>query len=110
MGGSLDLGEIDAEAFTGDVFYTRIRRRWYYDVVMTDVDVEGKSVGVEESCQEFNVDKTIVDSGLYFEMFVIVRLCLSVCVARLSMLFCMYVCFLCVCVCVCLCVSVSVSV
>ena len=30
---------------------------------MTDVDVEGTSVGVESSCQEFNTDKTIVDSG-----------------------------------------------
>jgi len=63
MGGSLDLGEIDATAFEGPVFFTRIRRRWYYDVVMTDVDVEGQSVGVEKSCQEFNIDKTIVDSG-----------------------------------------------
>ena len=62
-------GEIDFTAFTGPVHYTRIRREWYYDVVMTDVDVEGTSVGVEESCQEFNMDKTIVDSGESFPFF-----------------------------------------
>ena len=57
------VGEIDPSAYTGDIYYTRIRRQWYYDVVMTDVDVEGRSLGVEESCREFNKDKTIVDSG-----------------------------------------------
>jgi len=63
MGGSLDLGELDQTSFSGSIFYTPLHRRWYYDVLLTNVDIGGSSVGVAESCQEFNHDKTIVDSG-----------------------------------------------
>lgn len=38
-----------------------IRRKWFYEVVMTALSLQGKEVSMP--CVKFNTDKTIVDSG-----------------------------------------------
>nr|XP_002740155.2 PREDICTED: beta-secretase 1-like [Saccoglossus kowalevskii] len=61
MGGTMTVGGIDEELYTGSIFYSHIRKQWYYEVVITDMEVDGKSL--EMDCKEYNFDKTIVDSG-----------------------------------------------
>ncbi|CAL8108296.1 unnamed protein product [Calicophoron daubneyi] len=46
---------------SGSVYYTPVRQKWYYEIVMIDILVQAESVISE--CKELNFDKTIVDSG-----------------------------------------------
>ncbi|CAH1797694.1 unnamed protein product [Owenia fusiformis] len=61
MGGSMVIGAIDPDLYKGEIFYTPLRKEWYYEVVVTDIQVEGHSLAMD--CKEYNFDKTIVDSG-----------------------------------------------
>lgn len=61
MVGSLILGGIDESLYTGTITYVPIYKEWYYEVVITDIDVGDASL--EMDCKEYNFDKTIVDSG-----------------------------------------------
>jgi len=57
----LAVGGLDASAFPENILYTPIIREMYYEVVIADIDVEGKSLGVP--CGVYNTRRTIVDSG-----------------------------------------------
>ena len=52
---------MDDDLYKGDMLYTPIVKKWYYEVVITDMSVNGISLGVH--CKKYNYDKTIVDSG-----------------------------------------------
>ena len=47
--------------YKGDLLYTPIVKKWYYEVIVTDIAVNGISLGF--NCKKYNYDKTIVDSG-----------------------------------------------
>ncbi|XP_041373321.1 beta-secretase 1-like [Gigantopelta aegis] len=61
MSGTMVMGDISPDLYTGEVLYTPIYKEWYYEVVITDVHVAGTSLSLD--CKEYNFDKTIVDSG-----------------------------------------------
>ncbi|CAL1533177.1 unnamed protein product [Lymnaea stagnalis] len=61
MEGSLIFGGVIESLSRGPILYTPIIKQWYYEVVLTDIKVSGKSLKMK--CKEFNFDKTIVDSG-----------------------------------------------
>ena len=55
------FGDLDEELYKGDMLYTPVVKKWYYEVIITDIAVNGVSLGV--NCKKYNYDKTIVDSG-----------------------------------------------
>lgn len=59
--GTLVLGAIEQTLYTGIMLYTPVIKQWYYEVVITDISVDGSSLGFE--CDNYNKDRTIVDSG-----------------------------------------------
>ncbi|XP_022090790.1 beta-secretase 1-like [Acanthaster planci] len=59
--GTMTIGGVDRGLYTGTVWYTPIRKDWYYEVIILDIEVENRSLGLD--CKEYNFDKTIVDSG-----------------------------------------------
>jgi len=59
--GHMAVGGIDSTSFEGEMFYTPIVREMYYEVVIADLDVGGKSLNIP--CGVFNNKRTIVDSG-----------------------------------------------
>ncbi|RUS87731.1 hypothetical protein EGW08_004477 [Elysia chlorotica] len=61
LDGSLILGGIDPNMTKSEIFYTPIYKQWYYEVVLTDIEVGENSLDLD--CKEYNFDKTIVDSG-----------------------------------------------
>ncbi|XP_048756417.2 beta-secretase 1-like [Ostrea edulis] len=61
MGGSITFGGVDPVLHSGPVYYTNIHKQWYYEVVIVDMEVDGKSINLD--CKEYNFPKTIVDSG-----------------------------------------------
>ena len=52
---------MDEDLYKGDMLYTPIVKKWYYEVIITDISVNGNSLGI--NCKKYNYDKTIVDSG-----------------------------------------------
>ncbi|KAK1790120.1 hypothetical protein P4O66_013957, partial [Electrophorus voltai] len=61
VGGSMIIGGIDPSLYVGDVWYTPIRREWYYEVIIVRIEVNGQDLNMD--CKEYNYDKSIVDSG-----------------------------------------------
>ncbi|KAK4473750.1 hypothetical protein MN116_002618 [Schistosoma mekongi] len=43
------------------VYYTPIRKAWYYEIILTDLLIDKQSL--VDNCKELNVYKTIIDSG-----------------------------------------------
>ncbi|MEQ2165076.1 Beta-site APP-cleaving enzyme, partial [Goodea atripinnis] len=58
VGGSMIVGGVDSSLYVGELWYTPIRREWYYEVII---------VRIELTCivcaLQYNYDKSIVDSG-----------------------------------------------
>ncbi|KAM5246440.1 beta-secretase 1 isoform 6-T6 [Ctenodactylus gundi] len=61
VGGSMIIGGIDHSLYTGSIWYTPIRREWYYEVIIVRVEINGQDLKMD--CKEYNYDKSIVDSG-----------------------------------------------
>uniref|UniRef100_A0A3B4BPE8 Beta-secretase 1 n=1 Tax=Pygocentrus nattereri TaxID=42514 RepID=A0A3B4BPE8_PYGNA len=61
VGGSMIIGGIDPSLYVGEVWYTPIRREWYYEVIIVRIEVNGQDLNMD--CKEYNYDKSIVDSG-----------------------------------------------
>lgn len=61
VAGTMVFGEVDEELYEGDLLYTPVVKKWYYEVVITDIAVGGESLNLD--CKKYNYDKTIVDSG-----------------------------------------------
>merc|ERR1719494_1486555 len=61
VAGTMVFGDLDEELYKGDMLYTPIVKKWYYEVIITDITVNGEPLGLD--CKKYNYDKTIVDSG-----------------------------------------------
>uniref|UniRef100_A0A8B9TKK2 Beta-secretase 1 n=1 Tax=Anas platyrhynchos TaxID=8839 RepID=A0A8B9TKK2_ANAPL len=61
VGGSMIIGGIDRSLYVGDIWYTPIRKEWYYEVIIVRLEVNGQDLNMD--CKEYNYDKSIVDSG-----------------------------------------------
>ncbi|XP_029570644.1 beta-secretase 1-like [Salmo trutta] len=61
VGGSMIIGGVDSSLYVGDLWYTPIRREWYYEVIIVRIEVNGQDLNMD--CKEYNYDKSIVDSG-----------------------------------------------
>ncbi|XP_078671843.1 beta-secretase 1-like [Branchiostoma floridae x Branchiostoma belcheri] len=61
VGGTMIVGGIDADLYEGPIMYSSLRREWYYEVIITKMEVDEEDLGMD--CKEYNFDKTIVDSG-----------------------------------------------
>ncbi|KAF0987585.1 hypothetical protein HZS_7727 [Henneguya salminicola] len=55
------FGGIHKNLYIGDIFYTPIIRKWYYEVIITDIAIDGLPLGF--NCAVYNNDRTIVDTG-----------------------------------------------
>ncbi|KAK9402089.1 beta-secretase 2 [Crotalus adamanteus] len=60
-GGSLVLGGIEPSLYKGKIWYTPIKKEWYYQVEILKFEVGGQNLNLD--CKEYNSDKAIVDSG-----------------------------------------------
>ncbi|PWA20531.1 hypothetical protein CCH79_00003565 [Gambusia affinis] len=61
VGGSMIIGGVDSSLYVGELWYTPIRREWYYEVIIVRIEVNGQDLNMD--CKEYNFDKSIVDSG-----------------------------------------------
>ncbi|XP_033488152.1 beta-secretase 1 isoform X1 [Epinephelus lanceolatus] len=61
VGGSMIIGGVDPSLYVGELWYTPIRREWYYEVIIVRIEVNGQDLNMD--CKEYNYDKSIVDSG-----------------------------------------------
>ncbi|MEQ2247215.1 Beta-site APP-cleaving enzyme [Ilyodon furcidens] len=61
VGGSMIVGGVDSSLYVGELWYTPIRREWYYEVIIVRIEVNGQDLNMD--CKEYNYDKSIVDSG-----------------------------------------------
>lgn len=41
------FGEVDEELYEGDLLYTPVVKKWYYEVVITDIAVGGESLNLD---------------------------------------------------------------
>ncbi|XP_044526247.1 beta-secretase 2 isoform X2 [Gracilinanus agilis] len=60
-GGSLVMGGIEPSLYEGDIWYTTIKKEWYYQIEILKLEIGGQNLNLD--CSEYNVDKAIVDSG-----------------------------------------------
>ncbi|XP_061483596.1 beta-secretase 2 isoform X1 [Rhineura floridana] len=60
-GGSLVLGGIEPSLYKGEIWYTPIKKEWYYQIEILKFEVGGQDLNLD--CKEYNADKAIVDSG-----------------------------------------------
>ena len=44
------LGGIDDSLYRGDIQYAKIHKEWYYEVIITDIEVSGESLAMD--CKE----------------------------------------------------------
>lgn len=63
VAGTMVFGGIDADLYDGEMLYTPIVKKWYYEVVITDIAVNTTQESLNLDCKKYNYDKTIVDSG-----------------------------------------------
>ncbi|XP_053547375.1 beta-secretase 1 [Bombina bombina] len=61
VGGSMVIGGIDHTLYMGSIWYTPIRKEWYYEVIIVKIEINGQDLKMD--CKEYNYDKSIVDSG-----------------------------------------------
>ncbi|XP_018418375.1 PREDICTED: beta-secretase 1 isoform X2 [Nanorana parkeri] len=61
VGGSMVIGGIDESLYMGNIWYTPIRKEWYYEVIIVKIEINGQDLMMD--CKEYNYDKSIVDSG-----------------------------------------------
>ncbi|XP_073513190.1 beta-secretase 1 isoform X2 [Phyllobates terribilis] len=61
VGGSMVIGGIDPSLYVGNIWYTPIRKEWYYEVIIVKIEINGQDLMMD--CKEYNYDKSIVDSG-----------------------------------------------
>lgn len=41
------FGEVDNELYEGDLLFTPVVKKWYYEVVITDIAVGGESLALD---------------------------------------------------------------
>ena len=57
------LGGTDDSLYEGDIMYGRLHKEWYYEVIITDIKVASKSVGLP--CKEVSLRGCISQLLLY---------------------------------------------
>lgn len=60
-GGTMTIGGIDDTLYDGKIYYTPLRKKWFYEVIITNIKIDNESLAMD--CKEYNFDKTFVDSG-----------------------------------------------
>uniref|UniRef100_W5KRB4 Beta-secretase 1 n=1 Tax=Astyanax mexicanus TaxID=7994 RepID=W5KRB4_ASTMX len=50
VGGSMIIGGVDPSLYVGEVWYTPIRREWYYEVIIVRIEVNGQDLNMD--CKE----------------------------------------------------------
>uniref|UniRef100_A0A8C3I7X1 Beta-secretase 1 n=1 Tax=Chrysemys picta bellii TaxID=8478 RepID=A0A8C3I7X1_CHRPI len=60
-GGREIIGGVDHSLHVGSIWYTPIRKEWYYEVIIVKMEINGQDLKMD--CKEYNYDKSIVDSG-----------------------------------------------
>uniref|UniRef100_A0A8B9TKY0 Beta-secretase 1 n=1 Tax=Anas platyrhynchos TaxID=8839 RepID=A0A8B9TKY0_ANAPL len=50
VGGSMIIGGIDRSLYVGDIWYTPIRKEWYYEVIIVRLEVNGQDLNMD--CKE----------------------------------------------------------
>uniref|UniRef100_A0A673GCB0 Beta-secretase 1 n=1 Tax=Sinocyclocheilus rhinocerous TaxID=307959 RepID=A0A673GCB0_9TELE len=50
VGGSMIIGGIDPSLYVGELWYTPIRREWYYEVIIVRIEVNGQDLNMD--CKE----------------------------------------------------------
>ena len=54
------FGEVDSDLYEGDLLYTPVVKKWYYEVVITDIAVGGESLALD--CKKVsNLNKLFCD-------------------------------------------------
>ena len=56
------FGEVDNELYEGDLLYTPVVKKWYYEVVITDIAVGGESLALD--CK-----KVMFSNRVFFDTF-----------------------------------------
>ena len=59
--GKLHVGHYCQNLISGDIMYTPIIHEWFYEITLVDIKVDKQSVPI--TCDEFNKNKSIIDSG-----------------------------------------------
>ena len=54
------FGDVDNDLYEGDLLYTPVVKKWYYEVVITDIVVGGESLSLD--CKKVNKKELICDS------------------------------------------------
>lgn len=47
------IGGIDPSLYVGEVWYTPIRREWYYEVIIVRIEVNGQDLNMD--CKEVRI-------------------------------------------------------
>uniref|UniRef100_A0A3B3X3S5 Beta-secretase 1 n=1 Tax=Poecilia mexicana TaxID=48701 RepID=A0A3B3X3S5_9TELE len=50
VGGSMIIGGVDSSLYVGELWYTPIRREWYYEVIIVRIEVNGQDLNMD--CKE----------------------------------------------------------
>uniref|UniRef100_A0A665UV38 Beta-secretase 1 n=1 Tax=Echeneis naucrates TaxID=173247 RepID=A0A665UV38_ECHNA len=50
VGGSMIIGGVDTSLYVGELWYTPIRREWYYEVIIVRIEVNGQELNMD--CKE----------------------------------------------------------
>ncbi|CAB1348706.1 unnamed protein product [Coregonus sp. 'balchen'] len=51
------IGGVDTSLYVGDLWYTPIRREWYYEVIIVRIEVNGQDLNMD--CKEYNYDRAL---------------------------------------------------
>lgn len=49
------IGGVDPSLYVGELWYTPIRREWYYEVIIVRIEVNGQDLNMD--CKEVRLDK-----------------------------------------------------
>ncbi|XP_068930958.1 beta-secretase 2 isoform X2 [Petaurus breviceps papuanus] len=55
------MGGIEPSLYKGDIWYTTIKKEWYYQIEILKLEIGGQNLNLD--CREYNIEKAIVDSG-----------------------------------------------
>lgn len=49
------IGGVDSSLYVGELWYTPIRREWYYEVIIVRIEVNGQDLNMD--CKEVRLDR-----------------------------------------------------
>uniref|UniRef100_A0AAQ5ZJ83 Beta-secretase 1 n=1 Tax=Amphiprion ocellaris TaxID=80972 RepID=A0AAQ5ZJ83_AMPOC len=63
VGGSMIIGGVDPSLYVGELWYTPIRREWYYEVIIVRIEVNGQDLNMD--CKEVGPDAATTKERRY---------------------------------------------